>query len=66
MLHEMVSRRVAPLGIILHSTNPVIVQGAVLAEIPIMQGLLPPAHQTIQTGDWIRMKPEDGVIEVWR
>ncbi len=66
MLREMVSRRVAPLGIILHSTNPVIVQGAILAGMPIMRGLLPPAHQVIQTGDWIRMNPERGIVEAWR
>ena len=66
MLREMASRGVAPLGIILHSTNPVIVQGAILAGVPIMQGLLPPAHQAIRTGDWVRMDPEGGTVEVWR
>ncbi len=65
MLREMASRQVAPLGIILHSTNPVIVQGAIFAGMPIMQALLPPAHRVIQTGDWIRMNPERGIVEVW-
>ena len=66
MLREMASRNVAPLGIILHSTNPVIVQGAILAGVPIMQGLLPPAHQVVRTGDWVRMDPAGRTVEVWR
>ena len=66
MLREMASRRVAPLGIILHSTNPVIVQGAILAGVPIMQRLLPAAHEVIRTGDRVRMDPQQGIVEVWR
>ena len=65
MLRDMASRHLAPKGLIFHATNPVMVQGAVLANLPIMRGLSPAAHETIQTGDWLRMIPSDGVVEVW-
>ncbi len=65
MLHEMTSRDKAPLGLVFGATNPVMVQGAVLAEMPLMHRLDPPPHRAIETGDWLEMDPAAGAIKVW-
>lgn len=66
MLQEMASRQKAPLGLVFGTTNPVMVQGAVLAELPLMHRLEPPPHHTIHTGDWLEMDPPAGAIKLWR
>ena len=66
MLHEMASRHKAPLGLVFGVTNPVMVQGALLAGLPLMHRLDPPPHQAIRTGDWLEMDPTTGLIKVWR
>lgn len=38
MLHEMQSRRMAPLGIVLNSVNPILVQGVALGGIAMLAG----------------------------
>ena len=38
MLHEMRSRRMAPLAIVLNSVNPILAQGAALGELTMMAG----------------------------
>ena len=64
MLREIVSRDIAPIALILQSTHPVMIQGAVLANISIMQALRPPGHKIAQTGDWLRIMPCDGIVEI--
>ena len=38
MLHEMASRRVAPLALVFNSVNPILVQGAAFADLPMLAG----------------------------
>ena len=47
-------------------TNPVMVQGAVFAGIPITEGWEPAPKGVVQTGDWVRVDPAERTIRVLR
>ena len=47
-------------------TNPVMVQGAVLAGIPILHRLTPDPAVTIRSGDWVEVDPAAGEVRLWR
>jgi uncharacterized protein len=64
MLLDMAQRGMAPLAIVFRETNPVMVQGAVLAGIPIMHRLDPDPVSALQTGDRLRLDPAAGTITV--
>jgi predicted aconitase with swiveling domain len=66
MLRDMVSRAVAPLALVFDRTNPVMVQGAVLAGIPVLHRLQPDPAATVRTGDWLEVDPAAGQLRVWR
>lgn len=66
MLAEMASRGMAPLGLLFSSTNPVMVQGAALADLPLMAGLDPDPATSIKTGDRLELDPAAGRVRVWR
>ena len=66
MLRDMVSRGVAPLALIFSQTNQVMVQGAVLAHIPILHRLQPDPATVMRTGDWVEVDPAAGKVHVWR
>lgn len=63
-LLDLVERGVGPAGLIFNVLNPVMVQGAVLADIPIMHGLAPDPIGNIRSGSEVIMYPADGRIEV--
>lgn len=65
-LLDLAARATAPRALIFDTTNPVMVQGAVLADLPIVHALSPPAVTTIRSGDWLRLRPADGTVDVWR
>jgi predicted aconitase with swiveling domain len=66
MLLDMVQRGTAPLAILFQQTNPVMVQGAVLAGVAMLHRLDPDPVTTIRTGDWLRVDPAQGTVEVLR
>jgi uncharacterized protein len=59
----LVGRRVAPAGILFGRTNPVMIQGLVLAGIPTMHRVSPDPFTVFRTGDRVRMSPSRGVVE---
>ncbi len=59
----LVGRRVAPAGILFGRTNPVMIQGLVLAGIPTMHRVTPDPFTVFKTGDRVRMSPSRGVVE---
>ncbi|TAK22557.1 MAG: DUF126 domain-containing protein [Chloroflexota bacterium] len=63
-LLDMKARGVAPAGLIFRVTNPIMVQGAVLAGIALMDRLDPDPVTTIRTGDRVRVSPADGTVEI--
>ncbi len=66
MMLDMVERGTCPAGFIFGRTNPVMVQGAVLANVALMQELEPDPLANIRTSDSVRMRPAEGVVEVAR
>lgn len=66
MLLDMVNRGVAPLALLFGETNPVMVQGAVLAGLPLLHRLTPTPVLTLHTGDWLRVDPPNGTVTVVR
>ena len=59
-------KKIAPKAFIFGVTNPVMVQGAIFAGIPITEGWEPDARQVVRTGDWVRVDPRCREIEVLR
>ncbi|HEU5317357.1 MAG TPA: DUF126 domain-containing protein [Chloroflexota bacterium] len=66
MLLDMVSRGVAPRAILFRTTNPVMVQGAVLAGVGMLHRLDPDPVESIHTGDNVEVDPAAGIVRVWR
>jgi predicted aconitase with swiveling domain len=65
-LLDMRQRGVAPAALIFRAANPIMVQGAVLAGIALLDRLDPDPLATIRTGDLVRIRPREGVVEVLR
>ncbi len=65
-LYDMQARGIAPKAFVFRTTNPVFVQGCVLARIGIMDRLEPDPVATLRTGDWVRIEPEAGTVTVLR
>jgi predicted aconitase with swiveling domain len=59
-------KRIAPKAFIFGVTNPVMVQGAIFAGIPITEGWEPEPGGIVRTGDWVRVDPGNRLIEVLR
>jgi predicted aconitase with swiveling domain len=57
MLHEMKSRNIFPAGIVLNSVNPILVQGAALAGIPMLCGFAEDITRAISSGTRLRLTP---------
>ncbi|MFC4004021.1 aconitase X swivel domain-containing protein [Prauserella oleivorans] len=62
-LLDLRSRGLAPAALLLRTTNPVLVQGAVFAGIPIMHRLDVDPVRTIRTGQLVRVVPYEGRVE---
>ena len=59
-------KKIAPKAFIFGVTNPVMVQGAIFAGIPITAGWAPEPKSVIRSGDWVRVDPARKRIEVVR
>jgi predicted aconitase with swiveling domain len=55
-------RGVAPAGVLFGRTNPVMIQGLVLAGIPTMHQVRPDPFAVLATGDRVRMSPGRGLV----
>ena len=65
-LYDLECRDLAPTALICRTTNPVFVQGCVLARIPILHRLSPDPVRALRTGDWLRIEPDRGLVLVLR
>ena len=65
-LLDLVARGTAPRALIFRRTNPVMVQGAVLAGIAIMHRLVPDPVDVLATGDVLHLAPAEGRVEAER
>mgnify|MGYP006283247183 FL=1 len=64
MLYEMKSRGICPAAIVLNSVNPILVQGAALAGIPMMCGFDVDITQAIPSGARLRLDPQARTLSV--
>ena len=67
MLHEMVSRGVAPKAILFNNVNPILAQGAALAEMAMCDRFADgDVTQLIRTGDQVTVDPAAGLVTIRR
>lgn len=64
-LLDLSARHLAPLAMLFTWANPVMVQGAVLGGVALMDQLTPDPMEAIRTGDRVRVDPSAGRVEVW-
>ena len=57
-------KKIAPKAFIFGVTNPVMVQGAVFAGIPITEGWEPHPRDAVKSGDRVRVDPARRLIEI--
>ena len=65
-LYEMRARGTAPLGLLFSTTNPIMAQGAALADLALLHRLAPEPTRGLRSGDWLRVDPAAGRVEAWR
>jgi predicted aconitase with swiveling domain len=64
--YDIKHKGIAPKALVFGVTNPVMVQGAVFADIAITEGWDPDPADVVRTGDWVRVDPARKVIELLR
>ena len=64
--YDIKCKGIAPKALVFGVTNPVMVQGAVFADMTITEGWSRPPREVIRTGDWVRVDPARRVIELLR
>jgi predicted aconitase with swiveling domain len=64
MLHEMQARGVMPAALVLNSVNPIMVQGAALADFTMVAGFDGDITSLLRTGDAVEVDPEARVVRV--
>ena len=64
MLHEMASRGVIPLALVFNSVNPILVQGAALADLPMLAGFDEDITAAIANGVEVEVCPASNELRV--
>jgi uncharacterized protein len=64
MLYEMKSRNVYPAAIILNTVNPILAQGAALADIPMLAGFDRDITEVVPNGAVVRVDPEQKLLTI--
>ena len=67
MLYEMKSRGIAPKAILFNTVNPILAQGAALADMPLCDRVSDgDITQLVKTGDRVTVNPSQGLVTVER
>ncbi|MBM3598296.1 MAG: DUF126 domain-containing protein [Alphaproteobacteria bacterium] len=66
MLYEMASRGMAPKALLLNFANPIMAQGAALADLAFMDRFETDITRAIRTGDEVTVDPGAGTVSVRR
>jgi len=67
MLHEMVSRNVAPRALLFNNVNPILAQGGALADMALCDRFAEgDVTRLIQSGDQVTVIPAQGLVRVVR
>ena len=61
---DLLHKEIAPAGLVFGKLNPVMVQGAVLARLPVTEGWSGNLLEVLKTGDRIRLDPQSRTITV--
>jgi len=64
MLHEMSARGVMPAALVLNAVNPIMVQGAALADFTMISGFEVDITQAIPNGAMVEVDPQGPLIRV--
>jgi uncharacterized protein len=64
MLNEMTSRGVMPLALVFNSVNPILVQGAALAGLPMLAGFDEDITAAVPHGSEVEVNPRRRVLTV--
>ncbi len=64
--YDIKCKGIAPKALVFGVTNPVMVQGAIFANMTITEGWSRHPRECIETGDWVRVDPARGVVELLR
>lgn len=64
MLYEMKSRQMAPAALLLNSSNPIMAQGAALADLPFMDRFETDITAAIASGDKVTVNPAAGTVTI--
>ena len=65
-LYEMVRCKTAPKGIINLRAGANIAVGAIISNIPMMDRVEPDPFETIETGDWVSLDVDQGIVKVMK
>lgn len=63
-LYALASDGIAPRALVFTTINPVFVQGAVHADIPVLHGFASDPCETVRTGDLVRVDPKHATLTV--
>jgi predicted aconitase with swiveling domain len=64
MLHEMASRGLAPLALVLNSVNPILAQGAVFGGVTLLAGFDEDITTKVPTGALVELDPATRALRV--
>ena len=64
MLHEMKSRGVVPLALVLNSVNPILAQGAALGDLAMLVGFDEDITAAIPDGSEVEVDPAQGLLKL--
>jgi hypothetical protein len=64
MLHEMKSRGIVPLAIVLNTVNPILAQGAALGEVAMLAGFNENITSAVPNGADVEVNPQEKWLRV--
>jgi hypothetical protein len=64
MLHEMASRGIVPLALVLNSVNPILAQGAAFGDVPMLSGFDVDITRAIPHGATVAIDPAAHTVTV--
>ena len=63
---ELIDNGCGPKALLYNRTNPIMVQGATMMNVPIMDFIDQNLVEIIRSGDWLKLRPAQGIVEVER
>jgi uncharacterized protein len=64
MLHEMKSRGIVPLAIVLNTVNPILAQGAALGEVAMLAGFDENITDAVPDGVEVEVNPQEKCLRI--